>query len=55
MLDVPIQSVEEEDDLIRIDLQEDLIGKAIGHGGSNIRAAEKVLGKDIEVIKEDEE
>lgn len=55
MLDVEIESVEEEDDTVRIDLNEDLIGKAIGHEGSNIRAAEKVLGKEIEVIKEDEE
>lgn len=55
MLDVEIDSVEEEDDTIRIDLENDLIGKAIGHEGSNIRAAEKVLDKEIEVIKEEEE
>lgn len=55
MLDVEINSVEEDGDTLRIDLDNDLIGKAIGHGGSNIRAAEKVLGKEIEVIKEDEE
>jgi len=55
MLDVEINEVMEEDGLIRIDLDEELIGKAIGPGGSNVRAAEKVIGKEIEVIKEDEE
>lgn len=55
MLDVEINEVEEDDDLIRIDLEDELIGKAIGHEGANIRAAEKVIGKEIEVIKEDEE
>lgn len=55
MMDVDINEVMEDDDLIRIDIDEDLIGKAIGPGGSNVRAAEKVIGKEIEVIKEDEE
>ncbi len=55
MMDVEINEVIEEEDLIRVDIDEEMIGKAIGPGGSNVRAAEKVLGKDIEVIKEDEE
>ncbi len=54
-MDVKINEVMEEDDLIRIDIDEGLIGKAIGPGGSNVRATEKVIGKEIEVIKEDEE
>ena len=55
MLDVEINAVEEEDDTIHIDLDTENIGKAIGHAGANIRAAEKVIGRKIEVIKEDEE
>ncbi|MFP4117133.1 MAG: KH domain-containing protein [Candidatus Aenigmatarchaeota archaeon] len=55
MMDVEINEVMEEEDVIRVDIDEEMIGKAIGPGGSNVRAAEKVLGKDIEVIKEDEE
>lgn len=55
MLDVDINSVEEEDDdTIMLDLEEEDIGKAIGFEGSNIRAAEKVLDKSIEVKKEEE-
>lgn len=55
MLDVDINSAEEEDDTILLDLEEEDIGKAIGFEGSNIRAAEKVIGKSIEVKKEEEE
>ncbi len=55
MLDVGINEVMEDGDIIRIDVDEGMIGKAIGPGGSNIRAAEKVLGREIEVIKEDDE
>lgn len=55
MLDVEINAVEEEDDTIHLDLDTENIGKAIGHAGANIRAAEKIIGKKIEVIKEDEE
>lgn len=55
MLDVEINEVEEDGDTIHIDLDTEDIGKAIGHAGANIRAAEKVIDKKIEVIKEDEE
>lgn len=52
MLDTEIKEVKEEDEKVVIDLDEEKIGKAIGFQGSNVRAAEKVLGKEIEVLKE---
>lgn len=52
MLDIEIDEVKEEGDKVQIDIDEDKIGKAIGFQGSNIRAAEKALGKEIEVLKE---
>lgn len=51
MLNVKIDSVEEEDEKIKIQVPEDKIGLVIGKGGGNILSAEKVLDKKIEVTK----
>ncbi len=49
MLDVIIEKMEHVDDKITIYVGKDKIGRAIGPGGSVVRAAELVIGKSIEV------
>jgi len=49
MLDVVVQKMEHVDDKIVIHVSKDKIGRAIGPGGSVVRAAELVCGKSIEV------
>lgn len=52
MLKTEIEEIDEEQEVIKIHVPEDKIGRAIGFRGSNIRAAEEVIGKKIEVVKE---
>jgi len=52
MLNLPVTSVEEGDDVIKVHVNEKNIGKAIGYAGANVRAAEKILGKRIEIVKD---
>ena len=51
MLNIEIDKVE-ENDKIKIYVNRGKIGKAIGFAGANVRAAEKILGKEIEIVKE---
>lgn len=49
MLDVMIHKLEQTEEKIVVYVGKDKIGRAIGPGGSVVRAAELVIGKPIEV------
>lgn len=49
MLDVVIERLETADDKIVVYVGKDKVGRAIGPGGSVVRAAELIIGKPIEV------
>lgn len=51
MLSVPLERVEETEEGLVVYVKKDQIAKAIGSGGSVVRAAEMVLGKKL-LIKE---
>lgn len=52
MLDLKINKIEEDEGEIRVHVDEDKIGRAIGFRGFTVRAAEEALGKKVEVVKE---
>jgi|TARA_Y100000310_G_scaffold344161_1_gene455449 transcription antitermination factor NusA-like protein len=49
MLDVVVEKLDDADDKIVVHVSKDKIGRAIGPGGSVVRAAELIIGKPIEV------
>jgi len=49
MLDVVVKKLEHADDKITVYVGKDKVGRAIGPGGSVVRAAELIVGKAIEV------
>ena len=49
MLDVVVEKMEHADDKIVVYVNKEKIGRAIGPGGSVVRAAELIIGKSIEV------
>jgi len=49
MLDVVIEKLEHVEDKLVVYVSKEKIGRAIGPGGSVVRAAELILGKSIEV------
>lgn len=49
MLDVIIEKLEHVEDKIIVYVNKDKVGRAIGPGGSVVRAAELIIGKSIEV------
>lgn len=49
MLDVVVEKIEEEGEKLVVHVKQDLVGRAIGPGGSVVRSAELILGKAIEV------
>jgi|ETN01SMinimDraft_4_1059930.scaffolds.fasta_scaffold43177_2 transcription antitermination factor NusA-like protein len=49
MLDVVVEKLETADEKLTVYVSKDKIGRAIGPGGSVVRAAELILGKPIEV------
>ncbi|MFB6076027.1 MAG: transcription elongation factor NusA [Candidatus Aenigmatarchaeota archaeon] len=52
MLDLEINKIEEDEEEIRVNVDEDKIGRAIGFRGFTVRAAEEALGKKVEIVKE---
>lgn len=52
MLDLEINDIEEDEEEIRVHVDEDKIGRAIGFRGFTVRAAEEALGKKVEIAKE---
>jgi transcription antitermination factor NusA-like protein len=49
MLDVVVEKIEHADEKVVVYVDKDKVGRAIGPGGSVVRATELIIGKPIEV------
>jgi len=49
MLDVVVEKIEHSDEKVVVYVSKDKVGRAIGPGGSVVRATELIVGKSIEV------